>query len=423
MRILPQTTKTARGKMKKVILFLIIGLVPVFAQEKLGLREAIAIAMENNPRLIIQKAEIERIGARKWQNTAIPNPVIGLEKEGIASGGSGFSEQRQRVTQFLPSPLSIYYGYKETDLRQAAMFDSLKQLEIKIRRDVKSAYTRLIHSRRILALRRQIYDNTVQLNRVTQDRFQAGDASEIELLNTSIKMNQAQNNLDEAEYVLDTRRYQLFTTIGLPPEKQSYAITFPDTLNHKNVPYDQESLLNRLTLLPGYKAGSREIEAAQNAYRKGWADLLPALSVSYYRQDFGSGYNHYGVDVGLSVPLWFWFNQKPAIQSARAVIYKTEARRQHWLLNQKEAIERGWHNFKKSRAIIKRYEAQSSRQARRLLEAAIAGYRVGEVSLLVLIDAQQSYLDTRIGYYNALRDYFLSLIQLEMYTGEEWVLP
>ena len=58
-----------------------------------------------------------------------------------------------------------------------------------------------------------------------------------------------------------------------------------------------------------------------------------------------------------------------------------------------------------------------------MLEAAIAGYKVGEVSLLVLIDAQQSYLDTRIGYYNALRDYFLSLIQLEMYTGEEWVLP
>ena len=47
------------------------------------------------------------------------------------------------------------------------------------------------------------------------------------------------------------------------------------------------------------------------------------------------------------------------------------------------------------------------------------GYRMGELDLLTLLEAQRTYLRTQEAYYQTLRDYFLRIIELERYLRED----
>jgi cobalt-zinc-cadmium efflux system outer membrane protein len=48
-------------------------------------------------------------------------------------------------------------------------------------------------------------------------------------------------------------------------------------------------------------------------------------------------------------------------------------------------------------------------------------YRLGEVDLLNLIQAQQIYLNSQQRYLSALRDYYIQLVELERFLNLELV--
>ena len=58
-------------------------------------------------------------------------------------------------------------------------------------------------------------------------------------------------------------------------------------------------------------------------------------------------------------------------------------------------------------------------RAQELLARTREGYQVGEINLLALLDTQRTYLASELRYYNALRDYYLHLIELEQFLGDE----
>jgi len=47
------------------------------------------------------------------------------------------------------------------------------------------------------------------------------------------------------------------------------------------------------------------------------------------------------------------------------------------------------------------------------------GYRMGELDLLTLLEAQRTYLRTQQSYYETLRDYYLRVIELEKYLQKD----
>jgi len=51
----------------------------------------------------------------------------------------------------------------------------------------------------------------------------------------------------------------------------------------------------------------------------------------------------------------------------------------------------------------------------------LEAYKLGEIDLLNLLNAQQLYLDTRKNYLKVLQDYYLQLIELEKYMNKEIV--
>jgi cobalt-zinc-cadmium efflux system outer membrane protein len=210
-------------------------------------------------------------------------------------------------------------------------------------------------------------------------------------------------------------RYNLFEMIGLDEEQQRYEISFPDTLHYVAVDINQIEILQRLQDHPQLQQISKSQLAASYQTKAARSSYLPDLNLKYYRQDFGNGFDFNGFEVGISIPLWFGINQSNRVQQSKARYRVVEWQFQEEQLSIKKQAEQAWHGYETTKSNILRFRESIQAKSKELVDMTQKGYRLGELDLLTLLEAQRTYLRTQQAYYETLRDYYLRVIELEQY--------
>jgi len=402
-------------------------LIPALSQKLkpnkvLTIDDALYFAFSKNPHLLSLKNQIDEASARPLKGLGLRNPEFLFMKEGIQrESGKGFVEKRQTISQSLDFPVTGFLRMQRLGSEKKALEYKYEQEKIRIKAAVKKAYTQIVYTIRISQLRERELSIAEELNRTAVSRFEAGDASEMELLRTEIQKAEAKNDVAYAKKIYHEARYELFKLIGLDPEEQQYGITFPDTLVFLEADIAQEEIMERLEEQPGIISANRNISAAISGVREAWSSFLPDLSLSLYRQDYGFGYDFYGFEIGFSIPLWFFSNEIPEIRVARAQYRQAITNKIGSELEMKKEIEDAWHAYHTSREIVDRYQEVIKERSEKLLEYTLEGYRLGEVDLIILLDNQRTYLNSIQRFYDALRDYYMRLIDLEKYLDRDLV--
>jgi cobalt-zinc-cadmium efflux system outer membrane protein len=209
--------------------------------------------------------------------------------------------------------------------------------------------------------------------------------------------------------------------MGLPVENQQYTIEFSDTLMAKNIEITQIMSLAVQEKQPDYLATEHELDATGFYIKEAKSNLLPDIRLNVYKQNYGTGYDFNGFEVGLRFPLWYPFDQKGKINTAVAKQEEIQWKQQEIRLDMKRQIEYAWHNYSVSRSIIQRYNDTMKEKAAQLQSLTMKAYQLGEVDLLILLNAQQTYLMSEQRYLVALRDYYLQLIALEKFLEDDLV--
>ncbi len=391
------------------------------APERLGVAAAVRLAETNSPELNRLRAAVEAARAARLTTLGLDAPTVSYAREGIGAGG--FNEQRVVVSQAFDFPTTGIYRFRQAGREADALERRLEALLRQTKARVKQAYTRVLYAREIEHLRTEELALARALIDAVTTRLEVGEASPIDRMKADLQRAQAQDNLDAAHRDFLNARYDLFRAIGLDPEAQRYEIVFPDTLAYVPVVIDQEAALARLDGQPEVREALTRVEAADYGVRAARSSLLPRVHLSYWPQDFGTGYDFHAFEVGLSVPLWGWLDGRGRIRQARA-----ERRRRQWeteavRLDLKRAIEQAWHRYDASRQVIERFNQTVQERAATLLALTREGYRLGEIDLLTLLDTQRTYLDSQLRFYQALRDYYLDVIALEQFLGRDLVFP
>lgn len=379
----------------------------------LGIQKALEIAYQQNPRLNQLKYQIEAQKRQEALSIGLRDPELSYFREGIGQGG--FAEQRWSVTQQLDFPLTSYYRYKGARAQTGSLELQLQALKLQVKADVKAAYAQLayaIENSHLAGEQVRLFEN---LKNAAQARADLGETSHIDAMQADLQLREAQNNMEMAYKQIMDARYDLFQTIGLEPEDQTYDINFPDTLRYVEVNINQEVVMEKLEAHPQLQQIARKQQAASYQTRVAKSSYMPDLNVSYYRQDYGGNYDFHGFEVGISIPLWFGVNQSKRVQQAHAN-YKTVSWKyeENQLMLKKQA-EQTWHGYETTRANIKRFRETIQSQSIELVQMTQKGYRLGELDLLTLLEAQRTYLRTQQAYYQTLRDYYLRIIELEQY--------
>lgn len=388
--------------------------------DQLNVRKAVSIALERNPQIqqLREKVRAEKVDRRAA--VGIYNPELIYYKEGINDGE--FGEETWRISQTFDFPLTSYYRWKQQDKQYSARQMQLRANKLDVIAQVKRAYTNVAYRLEALHLAEESVNLAKQLRDAAQTRFEVGESSEMDLLNARIQLARAQNNRKEAEQNYMEARYQLFNDIGLEPENQQYGISFPDTLTYKPVQISQEQVLENLAEHPKVKRHKKAQNAADYDVKKSLSGYAPDIRVDFYKQNLGGGsYDFTGFEVGVSIPLWFGFNESTEVQRSRAGRNEMRWRYDEALLQIKRDAEQAWHGYETQQQNIRRYQETIQEQSNRLLNLTQKGYRGGQMNLLQVLEAQRTYVQSQQDYYRTLRNYYHHLITLEKFLQQELV--
>ncbi len=411
------------NKPNLILVFLLFMILSSNAQESLlSIKEAVDYSLEQNSRLQQLKAVLQQKENTWRTETGISAPEISYFKEGIASGpGDVFDEKRISVSQQIDFPLTAGYRLKGIAEEVKAIELEVLAVEKEIKAEVKSYYIEVVYALWLQKSRQNQLNLAQDLYNAVFTKYETGMANGIDLANAELRLEEAKNDLDQSEWILHQARYGLFYAMGLPEDEQLYSITFADTLlaHELEIPQIQTLLTQRDH--PRFLAVQHEMKSTDYFLKESKSNILPDLRLNLYKQNFGDGYQFRGFEVGLQIPIWYPFEQKGKVNQAMARKEEINWKQKEVGLEIKRQIEYAWHNYDVSRNIINRYNDTMKNKASQLRDLSLRAYQLGEIDLLNLLTAQQTYLASELRYLTALRDYYLQLALLEKYLGQELV--
>lgn len=394
-----------------------------FAQDSLlTIQGAVESAYSRNAELQQLYAQLKQKENLWRTETGISAPEISYFKEGIASGpGDVFDEKRITISQEIDFPLTTSYRLKALAEEAKALKLQINSRENEIKAEVKSYYVEVLYALNLQKSRQNQLKLAQEVYNAVYTKFETGMGNGIDLANAELRLEESKNDLDQTEWILHKARYGLFFAMGLPVEEQKYSIEFSDTLQASDIEISQIMTLAVQEKQPDFLASEHQLQAAGFYIKEARSNILPNIRLNLYKQDYGSGYDFNGFEVGLQIPIWYPLDQKGKINTALAKQDEIRWKQQEIKLNMKRQIEYAWHNYSVSRSIINRYNKTMKEKAAQLQSLTLKGYQLGEIDLLNLLNAQQTYLTSEARYLSALRDYYLQLVALEKYLEEDLV--
>lgn len=401
----------------------------------LTLEQAIRTAIGNNPqvkavraRLGVSEAEILTAGMRLNPSLMSDNGIaektyrLGLEQT-IELGG----KRKRRVALARAQ-------------REAVRMEINTQL-LDLRTDVRRAYTQLYNAQE----RQRIYENILQVSQelvdIAQKREKAGDISRLDVLQTNIVRVNANNELQTAAIELINARNRL-NALLYQPLATTLSLTAPSTnpqLNEAPAPTsiepksgsvvlkgavnqvdaDLDSLIQMaLTRRPEVQQNLRELDVTRFQTALARANRIPNLTLAvgpdYVAEPDQQEINAFIIG-NLELPL---FNrQQGAIVEAQA--RRTQLEQEQEALKNRIRLEvtSAYTSFKGNQERIQRYETQLLPYAVAVVDKSRQAFTEGKTTILTPILAQQAYMNTRLGYLQALIDFQNTISDLERAVG------
>jgi cobalt-zinc-cadmium efflux system outer membrane protein len=251
-------------------------------------------------------------------------------------------------------------------------------------------------------------------------RYNAGEATNLEKLTAEVQYTQALNNLEVLKNNHKIALSDLLYSMGIKETLKIYNPVITDSLTF--VPYDEslESIIERTLrtnpsiMLSEYKKNHSRInkKIALSSY-------LPDFSVGYKRQSLNGINNFYGLNFGISIPLWFIFDQRGKVEEANAEIKISENEYDETYNFIRNSVKKAYENRKNSEKQILLYKNTLIPESEEIHRIANAGYQTGEITYLEYLQAKQILVTTKENYISALKEYNLNLIELEKAIGRK----
>ena len=283
---------------------------------------------------------------------------------------------------------------------------------------IKSAYYNVQFAQKQVEIyNKTIEDFDLQLQSA-QKFFSIGKKPQIDVLIAETNSGNARLNLVRANNTLENAKVTFANSVGLP-EFANFELC--DDLNYVEYNIDLEELLNdAFNIRPDLLSAEKSVESAYLSVRKAKRNFTPDLnangSFSYSDID-DSNTSNSRVSVDLSYNSLNFMNLKKEYDIAKKAYTKAladyESIRQDVYLEVKQAYincNNAKEGVKQADLIVQQAKAQHYHANGR--------YKAGYGDAIEIKDAENTYLNAQLAYYQALLDYVLSLAELERVVGK-----
>lgn len=402
---------------------------PAAAAETITLDSAMALAYQNHPRLEAERAALRATDedvARAlagWRPSAQVTSGYGWQQNEISPRVSlPIPEGNPRdVVVILSQPLFNGRAIPETRQAKAAVRAGRAQLtaiEQRVLLDAVTAYMDVVTDEAVVDIRRQNIALLEEQRRATEQRLAAGDLTRTDLNQVQARLAAATADLALALSKLAASRSAFQRAVGRPPAALEPAPRLPE------LPANEEAALERARQNnPDLVSAREQAEVADASVGVADSQFLPYLSLQgQYRKaqdmlSIGIASESVSVMAQLRVPLYQGGAEYAGVRRAQELRSRAALLINATERELREMLHASWEQALAVRNSIALYENQI-----RANEEAYRGVqeqaRVGERTVIEVLNAAQELLISRLSLAMARRELYLATYRLQQSVGE-----
>ena len=336
-------------------------------------------------------------------------------RDGYSKGYNG------SISQSLFSGGQTYHGVKAADQAAKAGIDTLYAVEEEVLLGASTAYLDVVRDEAIVELQKNNEHLLKKQLDETMARFNVGEVTRTDVAQSRASYAQSQSDLVSAEGNLAVSRDTYHRIVGHLPEN----VQFPDNLDKYFPKKEQEAMAYAINNNYSLSAAKRTMKAAKYSVKSQEGALLPEVAFSAT-----SGRNkastHTGRDpsthdteyvVSMTVPLYTGGATRSNIRKSK---YQRWAAREQLQETERSVVSGVTANW----ALMKASESNISSIGEQIKASAIAlegtqkEEALGNRTILDVLNAYQTLLQSQVNEVKARHDYYVAGLQLLQSMGK-----
>lgn len=407
--------------------------------------ECVSIALSQSPVLRIAGMEITRANYSKKLTAAQLFPqvdfsaayqrAIKLQTMSMNMGGQtqtikmgtdnnwnlGFNATLPLIAPQLWKSLKI----SETQILQS--LESARASRLDMVNQVNQAFYSLLLAEESKRVIRQNYDIAKYNAEVYKKQFEAGTATEYDVLRSSVQVKNVEPSLLESEIAVRKASLQLKVLMGID---ENIEVRTDDRLeNYRRDMYgyviDTDSTLSNNTSLRQLDIQAEQLRHNVSLKKLAWVPTLGAsFSYNWNAMNNGSPFNnvHFfpysNIGLSVNVPIFSGGSKYYGLKDAEVQLKELSFQREDLLNNLRMQVDLALDNINKE---VKQIESsrEGMRQAAKAHEIMQKSFEIGAATYLDLRDSELADTQSQLAYYQAIYNFLISSSQLDMLLGKE----
>lgn len=398
-------------------------------QTVLTLKAATELALRDNPGLAQINARAEAMAAIPSQAGSLPDPVVSfnalnLPTDSFDTRQEPMTQMQFGVSQSIPFPGKLSLNEQAAAFAAEAASHDVTEARWRLLRDVKKTWWSLFYLDRALEIIAANQDLLRQFVEIAQTKYQVGQGLQQDVLLAQLELSKLLDN----EIVLTGAKERTIAQLNaLLDRPADHPVNLSDkvseelpSLAKKSVLFDQAENYRALI------ASRREsINAAESRLELAKKDYFPDFNVGVaygVRDETLAGSDRadfLSMKLSMSVPVFFTGKQDKAVdQRTSELMQQRYELEDEW--NQVRAeIATAYSNFHQTKNQVVLFKSGIIPQAQQTVASMLAGYQVGKVDFLNLIQSQITLFNYETQYWKAFSEANQALAQLSAMVGKE----
>ena len=415
----PQATRAALNSPSAVVSSSSLRTPPI--KEPTGLltlREALALALTENPELAPFAWQARANEARVLQAGLRLNPELGLNAEDVLGTGD-FQGFREAQTTLQLSQVIELGGKRAARAEVASQARDITQSEYELKRvevlgDVTQRFIQVVANQHALDLaltNRQLAEDAL---RIVQERVTAGKGSALEERKAQVALARGEVLVGSARHILEASRKKLSSSwrSARPVFNRAEA----DLFARKPVP-PFEGLVDRISRSPEIARWVSEKKLREAEIKLADARRVPSVAVSGGIRHL-AGPGDMAFVLGFSMPLQLFDRNQGGVAEARALLGRTEAEQKAAEVRLGAVLLGLYEEMARAVQVMDGLQKEIVPKAEDALAISRDGFAQGRYSYLEVLDAQRTLFDIKQEYIQTATAYHQFLVELERLIGQ-----
>ncbi|WP_223583312.1 CusA/CzcA family heavy metal efflux RND transporter [Sphingobacterium sp. GVS05A] len=384
-----------------------------FSQERIGIDNAIGMALKSNRQFQVNEAEITGASYNVKTANEIPKTGVFVENEDYRpSDKTGI--MKIGITQSIAWP-GLYSARKEY-FKQQLKYANLNTevLNANIKKDVRTAYYQLWYLQDRQKLYVELDSIYSAMFKATELRFKTGDVAALDKIAAEAKLRELQAQLVQNKKNMLVQQQQLMMLLNrnewiLPVEQSLEKIKMDVDVQNPSVDASHPVLALQQQ---NVNIASSNIAVQKNTNK-------PEFSGRFFSQRLWGAKDPFtGFSVSASFPVFGLGAYKSKVKAANAEMEAQQRQLEYdtqvFQTNKVNALA----DIEKNAALLQFYESAGLKQADAIIKAASLGYRTGEISFAEMSQFLSQAIGIRQNYLDVLNQYNQSAIQYNYFNNK-----